>query len=167
MPRLYRCFIACSCIAATYAIVALGQQPLVLSPKADGEVFVLMRAKLSSSQKVVEGLMAGDFTMIRQGGEEMQKICDSNQWRRGDDQVVGHYRSELRRSAMKLVVQAGDENLDGAAYTYMHTLSTCINCHQYSRNVLRVASAQGNSSVVPIPVTEEENAAYRSRTLYR
>ncbi|MCA9126711.1 MAG: hypothetical protein KDB22_06490 [Planctomycetales bacterium] len=157
---------AITTIAATFAIAAVGQQPL-LGPKVDDELFVLMRAKLSSSQKVVEGLMAGDFTMIRQGGEEMQKICDSSQWRHAEDQVVGHYRSELKRSAMKLVAQAGEENLEGAAYTYMHTLSTCINCHQYSRNVLRVAKIQGKSGVVSIPVTEQENAAYQNGSLYR
>ncbi len=167
-----RATIAMALILASGAgYLVLAQQPPMLSPKADADVSVLMRAKLSSSQKVVEGLTSSDFDMIRKGAEDLQKICDSNSWRRGDDQVIGHYRSELRRAAMKLLDQATEQNLDGAAYTYMHTLSTCINCHQYTRAQLRVAgtgkSGAGTAAVVPIPVTERENAAYQARNLYR
>lgn len=168
MKRIWIAPVLVLALAGGAAYFAKAQQPLMLSPRADADLSVLMRAKLSGSQKVVEGLMSSDFDMIRKGGEGLQNICDSNTWRSGDDQVVGHYRSELRRAAMKLVQQANDENLDGAAYTYMHTLSTCINCHQYSRTKLRVAGAGSpESKVVPIPVTEGENNAYRARTIYR
>ena len=105
--------------------------------------------------------------MIRKGGDDLLKICDSSQWRHTDNQVVAHYRGELRRSALKLVSLAAEENLDGAAYAYMHTMTTCINCHQYSRDVLRVASRTEQLQVVPIPVTEQENAARQSRSIYR
>jgi len=105
--------------------------------------------------------------MILKGGEDLLKISDSQNWKRGDDQVVGHYRSELRRAALKLIVQAKAENLDGAAYTYMHTMTTCINCHQYSRDVLRIAGTHGDGPVVPIPVTEHENAARQLGSILR
>lgn len=166
MRRLLTGLLGIGLLSTAWAFYALGQQPALLNAKASQDTVVLMRAKLSSSQKVVEGLMAGDFQMISKGGRDLQKICDSNQWRRGEDQVVSHYRSELRRGATKLVAQAEDKNLDGAAYTYMHTLSTCINCHDYSRNVARVAVGDVNP-VVPIPVTEHENSAYQARSIYR
>jgi hypothetical protein len=152
--------------AAITTLVAVGQQPELATPEASAKVSVLMRAKLGSSEKVVEGLMAGDFAMIRKGGIDLQKICDSGGWRRGDDQVVGHYRSELQRAASKLVKMAEEENLDGAAYTYMHTLTTCINCHQYSRNVLRMASSKQNK-VIRIPVTDENDTTFRYRDVFR
>ena len=151
---------------ALCALCAFAQQPPALNTLSSDESAVLMRAKLSSSQKVIEGLMAGDFAMIRKGGEDLQKICDSSQWRKRDDQVVAHYRGELRRSAIKLVQQAAEENLEGAAYTYMHTMTTCINCHQYSRDVLRIADRSEPLRVVPIPVTEEPSFP-QSRALYR
>lgn len=142
------------------------QEPAPLPVARSDDSTVLMRAKLSSSQKVIEGLMAGDFAMIRKGGEDLQKICDSTQWRQGDNQVIVHYRAELRRSAIKLIKQADEQNLDGAAYTYMHSMTTCINCHQYSRDVLRVALRE-EPRVVPIPVTEPESNSQRARAIYR
>jgi hypothetical protein len=143
---------------------ATGQQPRLSEPRHD-ELSILMQAKLSSTQKVVEGLMSGDFEMIRKGGMDLQRVCDATGWRSHDDQVYGHYRAELKRSAAKLVEQANVSNLDGAAYGYMHTLTTCINCHDHCRNVLRVAQVE--PQVVPIPVTESEFAAQQKRTLYR
>ena len=167
MSRRFKFAFPVCMVLALCTYYATGQQPNELNQLSNDEASVLMRAKLSSSQKVVEGLMAGDFAMIRKGGEDLQKICDSSQWRQRDDQVVAHYRGELRRSAIKLVALAKDENLDGAAYTYMHTMTTCINCHQYSRDVLRIADRSVQSpQVIPIPVTERENAV-QPRAIYR
>ena len=153
-------------VAMSSSMSAQEPRPLPTSVDKPQDSTVTMRAKLSSSQKVVEGLMAGDFAMIRKGGEDLQKICDSTQWKQGENQVVAHYRAELKRSAIKLVQQAEQQNLDGAAYTYMHTMTTCINCHQYSRDVLRLADFE-QSRVVPIPVTEQENAAQLPRVILR
>jgi hypothetical protein len=38
----------------------------------------------------------------------------------------------------------------------MHSLTTCISCHQYCRDVLKIATADDMDKVVPIPVTEDE-----------
>jgi hypothetical protein len=155
--------VVAACLAMVGSVWIVAQQPIPNSRHNDS-VPVLMRAKLGSSQKVVEGLMAGDFEMISKGGVDLQRICESEAWRQHEDPVVVQYRSELRRGAIKLVKLSKEENLEGAAYTYMHTLTTCINCHEYARNVLRIAN---NSPVVPIPATERENAAYRVRDIFR
>lgn len=137
--------------------LAIAQQP-ILSTQQPADLGIAMRAKLGSSQKIVEGLTSANFEMIRKGAEDLQNICDSRVWRPREDQVYSHYRGELQRSAIKLMDQAMAENLDGAAYTYMHTLTTCINCHQYSRDVLRVAVIpRGTAAVVSIPVTEQQS----------
>ncbi len=148
----------------TLATWSLAQQP-TLSEADRNELSILMRAKLSSSQKVVEGLMAGDFDMIRKGGVDLQRICDATNWRSHDDPVYGHYRAELKRSAGRLIEQAAARNLDGAAYGYMHSLTTCINCHAHCRNVLRVAHV--SPRVIPIPVTEQETFARQRSGQYR
>lgn len=148
-------------------VLAWGQQSNRLPEPGQEQLAGLMRAKLSSSQRVVEGLMSGDFDMIRKGGDDLIKICDAEAWRTREDQVYAHYRGELRRSAMKLMKQADEKSLDGAAYTYMHSMTTCISCHEYCRNVLRVASAIPQSPVAPIPVTEQENLQRQYRQLYR
>ena len=108
-----------------------------------------------------------NFDLIRKGADELASICQSNIWRPREDQVYSHYRGELQRAAIKLADLAEQQNLDGAAYTYMHALTTCINCHQYSRDVLRVATLPpGTGAVVSIPVTDQPLEAPR-RTLLR
>lgn len=135
--------------------LAIAQQP-ILRTEQPADLGIAMRAKLGSSQKIVEGLTSANFEMVRKGADELQSICDSRVWRPREDQVYTHYRGELQRSAIKLMELAEQGNLDGAAYTYMHTLTTCINCHQYSRDVLRVAAIpRGSAAVVSIPVTEQ------------
>lgn len=137
------------------------QQP-VLTNREPADLTIAMRAKLGASQKIVEGLTSADFGLIRKGAEELGSICDSQVWRPREDQVYSHYRGDLHRAAIKLAEMSEQQNLDGAAYTYMHTLSTCINCHQYSRDVLRVANLpRGAGAVISIPVTEESTEVYR------
>ncbi len=141
---------------------AIAQQPGFNSVESP-DLGIAMRAKLGSSQRIVEGLTSANFELIRKGAEDLRNICDSRVWRPREDQVYTHYRGDLLRSATKLMEQAEQQNLDGAAYTYMHTLTTCINCHQYSRDVLRVAVVPRESSVILIPATDQPQQAPRTR----
>lgn len=150
-------FVVIALLIVSYGVVSWGQQTLPMPYAGKDQIAGLMRAKLSSSQRVVEGLMSGEFDMIRKAGEDLLKICDATEWRSREDQVYAHYRAELRREAIKLIKQSDEKSLDGAAYTYMHSMTTCISCHEYCRNVLRVALTAPVSPVAPIPVTEEEN----------
>lgn len=142
--------------------IAIAQQPSFNSVESP-DLGIAMRAKLGSSQRIVEGLTSANFELIRKGAEDLRNICDSRVWRPREDQVYSHYRGDLQRSAMKLMEMAEQQNLDGAAYTYMHTLTTCINCHQYSRDVLRVAVVPRESSVILIPATDQPQQAPRTR----
>lgn len=153
-------------LSAGVVMLAWGQAPLKPTHNPD-ELPALMRAKLASSQKVVEGLVAEDFGMIHKGALEMTKVCDATEWHASDDQVYAHYRSELHRTAKKLMLLAEEKNLDGAAYTYMHSLTTCISCHEYSRDVLHIATKSPDLKVVPIPATEGENGPDQKRPLSR
>lgn len=64
-------------VSIGFAVVAWGQQSIRIPEPGREQLGGLMRAKLSSSQRVVEGLMAGDFDLIRKGGEDMIKIWAS------------------------------------------------------------------------------------------
>ncbi len=167
MRHILSVTLALSCVLTVVGFLASAQEPPMLNPHASNEVSVLMRAKLSSSQKIVEGLMAGDFAMIRKGADDLKKICDSAQWKPYEDQVATHYRDELRRIAIRLEMQAENQNLDGAAYMYMLATTNCISCHQYTRDVLRIADRRVPRGVVPIPVSVEESESYQVQPLYR
>lgn len=117
----------------------------------------LMLAKLASSQAMVAGLVTKDFEQIKRGAKDMIRICDASEWESRQDDVYAHHRQELRRHAIKLSQLAEEQNLDGAAFVYMHTVSTCINCHQHCRDVLRIADRPiPKSGVIRIPVAEDD-----------
>ncbi|HET6422470.1 MAG TPA: hypothetical protein VFG20_02230 [Planctomycetaceae bacterium] len=137
-------------------LAAAEQQRAVPRPKHDEKLAALMLAKLASSQKIVSGLVSEDFADIRRGAEEMNRICEATEWTGHNDQIYAHHRTELKRQSQKLIKLADDRNLEGAAFTYMHSLTTCISCHQYCRDVLKIAEDFGpGNKVVPIPVSED------------
>lgn len=147
---------ALTLIIAGVWLAAAEQPRAVTQPEHDEKLAALMLAKLASSQKIVSGLVSEDFAEIRRGAEELDRICEATAWPGHGDQIYSHHRTELKRQAQKLIKLADDRNLDGAAYTYMHSLTTCISCHQYCRDVLKIADVGSPmNKVVPIPVTED------------
>ncbi|MBA4018999.1 MAG: hypothetical protein C0483_17660 [Pirellula sp.] len=94
---------------------------------------ILMRAKLAASQQALEGLMAGDCDLIGRGARQLRDIEHWSTSKR--DAVYDHYSAEFRRLSEKLVHLAEEENLEGALFTYQYLTSTCVNCHQYVRDV--------------------------------
>jgi hypothetical protein len=119
------------------------------------ETKVLMRAKLSSSQKVLEGLLAEDFTLIAHGAREMLRISEAAEWPRARDAVYDHYATEFRRQCIKLESLANSTNHQGASFTYLHMTTTCINCHDYVRDSLRIArEPNGGVQLIPAQMPE-------------
>lgn len=120
------------------------------------ETKVLMRAKLTSSQKVLEGLLAEDFTLIAHGAREMRRISEAAEWPRARDAVYEHYAAEFRRQCMKLESLANSTNREGASFTYLHMTTTCINCHDYVRDSLRIArEPNGGVQLIPAHLPEQ------------
>lgn len=114
----------------------------------------LMLAKLASTQRIVTGLVSKNFGEIKRGAKDMMSICEASQWESHPDPLYGHYKTELSRQASKLSDLADQQNLDGAAFNYIQTISTCVSCHAHCRDVLRIASVP--SRVIRIPSSEEE-----------
>ncbi len=117
----------------------------------------LMRAKLASTQSVVEGLVEKDFRVINDAGVELLKMCNSTDWEANQDQTYADYREQLRRQSRKLIDQAGVRNLEGATYAYLGVLSTCVDCHSHCRDVLKIAADTPRLRAVPIPTTAVDN----------
>jgi hypothetical protein len=127
------------------------------TPANSLELTTLMQAKLASSQRITEGLVTKDFELIRKGAEELRRIAAATKWYSQADPVFAQHRGELSRQTEKLIRAAEEKNLDAAAYTYFGSLRTCIGCHEYCRDVLRVPALRRNPKAVsPIPVTDDE-----------
>ena len=127
----------------------------------------LMRAKVASSHKIMEGLVARDFTEIRSGAEELKRICQATEWEAHSDPVYAHYRADLIRQANKLIEAADQSHADAATFAYVNTLTTCINCHDHCRDVLKIATAKRTAKVIPIPTIDSDDAAPGEKTIRR
>ncbi len=119
------------------------------------ETEILMRAKLTSSQKVLEGLVAEDYTLVVQGAREMKRISEAAEWPRSRDEIFEHYAAEFRRLCNKLETLAGKTNHEGASFTYLQTTTTCIDCHNYVRGAFRIAEQPGGGvQLIPAQLPE-------------
>ena len=141
---------------ATWSLVRGEPKP---APVYQPPETALMRAKLASSHKIMEGLVARDFKQIHDGAAELKRICRATEWEAHSDPVYGHYRNELVRQANKLIEAAGQSNTDSATFAYMNALTSCINCHEHCRDVLKIASVRRPTKVIPIPTTDRDDSA--------
>ncbi len=119
--------------------------PIVSEPE------VLMQAKLTSSKRVLEGLLRRDFDTIARAAREMKRISKATAWPRPQDEVYSHFSTEFQRQCNQLESQADALNHEAVKFTYMHMTTTCINCHEYIRDSRRVAGMEGHGGVRPIP----------------
>jgi cytochrome c556 len=94
-----------------------------------------MRAKLSHSQKVLEGLTTEDFDMIAQNAQAMSLLSQATNWQVLQTPEYLDQSREFRRAADAVTEAAKKKNLDGAALAYVEMTMKCINCHKYVRGV--------------------------------
>lgn len=153
--------IGAACLSLSWAFVhGYSDAP---NAHSDVKQSALMRAKLASTQRIVDGLVSKDFGDITKGAEEIIKICKAEEWKAHEDEVYSHHRRELMLQAEKMMSAATAENLDGAAYSYIHALTTCISCHDHCRDVLKIAHTDNSTHIIPIPTTDEAVAPRRAR----
>lgn len=143
-------------------VVGLGWSLLHAETKAPAKPLhvpqpALMRAKVASSHKIMEGLVAKDFNEIHAGATELKRICRATEWEAHSDPVYAHHRIELIRQADKLIAAADQSNLDATTFAYINALTTCINCHDHCRDVLKIANVKRTAKIIPIPTTDSDD----------
>ena len=136
-------------LGTTVTLFSVGQTPTVVQPEKAPTA--LMAAKLSHSQKVLEGLVRKDFGAIRKGANEMKQISEAAEWPRQRDPVYEHFGREFRRQSAQLVSLADKRNHEGAMFVYLQMTTTCIQCHDYVRDSIRVAEPGARGDVQRIP----------------
>jgi hypothetical protein len=101
----------------------------------DKKVADLMRRKLTSSQKVLEGLAIADFDLIARNADELIRVSKAAEWHVVKTPKYEVFSNEFRRSAETLGQRARDKNLDGAALAYVELTLTCVRCHKHVREI--------------------------------
>ncbi|HUF63954.1 MAG TPA: hypothetical protein VMN36_17880 [Verrucomicrobiales bacterium] len=126
-------------------------------PPDDGraQLLIFMRAKLESSQSVLEGLVTGNFDKVLAGAEKMEVMSAAAQWYVMPGEEYKRRSEVFRAAAQRLAQMAKAKNSDGAALAYMQLTMSCIDCHQAVRapgvarlspNSLRRAAEQPTAS---------------------
>jgi len=111
---------------------AIGKPPATKEPSGTSK---FMRAKLTASQSVLEGLVTEDYTKITAGARKMIVMSKATEWQVIKGPEYAQYSAEFRRSCEQLIRMAKKKNMDGSALSYMHLTMTCIGCHKFVRGV--------------------------------
>ena len=90
-----------------------------------------LRGKLSSNQKIVEGLATKNFAMIGEGAKEIQALVKGQHWFVLQTKEYQDYSAEMQAAAKLLEQAAESQNLDSAALRYFDLTLNCLDCHRY------------------------------------
>jgi hypothetical protein len=95
-----------------------------------------MRAKLGSTDKILEGLVTEDFDKIAEGAKELETMSGAEQWRVSNDAMYAHFSADFRLIAKNLQKDAAEKELDAASMKYIRLTMSCIECHKFVRATL-------------------------------
>ncbi len=112
------------------------------------KVSEFMRAKLTPSQRVLEGLTIEDFDLIAKHAQEMSLLSQAATWQVLQTAEYRDRSTEFRRSADALSEAAKKKNLEAAALAFVDVTMKCVNCHKYVRHV-RMAKAPLAEQLAP------------------
>ena len=119
----------------------------------ENPVAIFMRAKLTSSKDLLEGLMTEDFVKIKQASDQMVVMSNAAGWQVIQGPAYSQYSAEFRRTASQLSKAADDKNIDRAYLAYVQLTLSCIDCHKY---------VKGTKIARHAPLREGKTVAVRS-----
>jgi hypothetical protein len=109
------------------------QEPQRLNRVLTKELGELMRRKLESSQKVLEGIALSDFDRIAKHADDLIAVSKQAEWQVLKTPQYESYSNDLRRSAEVMIQQSREKNLDGVVLAYVDMTLTCVKCHKHVR----------------------------------
>lgn len=115
-----------------------------------------MRKKLGGSNKVLKGLMTDDFNQIEEGADALMKMSLAEEWRVSKDPSYARFSLSYQDTVRKLKTKAKKGNIDGAALAWMDVTMSCIECHEWVRNVMIADNDLQPSSPMLAKYTETE-----------
>ncbi|MCP4782818.1 MAG: hypothetical protein GY903_15340 [Fuerstiella sp.] len=95
-----------------------------------------MRMKLNASNQILEGLVVDDLTLVVKGSEALLKMSAAEKWRASNDMMYLQRSRDFRQSVELLRNKAKKASIDGAALAWVDVTMSCIQCHEWVRNVL-------------------------------
>lgn len=94
-----------------------------------------MRGKLTSNQKIVEGLSLKNFALVREGAEGVTALVKGQHWFVLDTPEYKEYSKDMEQAAQRLIKAADNKNIEAATLRYFEVTLNCIDCHRYLETV--------------------------------
>lgn len=98
----------------------------------------VMKAKLESSQKVLEGIATENFVTVSTHAQKLVALSQVAGWQARQTSEYKQYTTEFRRHAEALQKAAKEENVDAASVAWFQLTISCVNCHRHIRGVRTV-----------------------------
>lgn len=98
----------------------------------------VMKLKLESSQKVLEGIATENFTTISANAQKLVALSQAAGWQARQTPEYKQFTAEFRRHAEALQKAARSENVDAASVAWFQLTISCVNCHRHMRGVQTV-----------------------------
>jgi hypothetical protein len=95
----------------------------------------IMLAKLKHAQTLIDALTREDFGQVEKNATALVRISDGAEFlnaRRTEEYVV--QARGFRETVSRMAVKARDRNIDGVMLAYLDMSTSCLKCHQYTRN---------------------------------
>jgi hypothetical protein len=121
--------------AAAVVFVCLSVLQIRSNAERPNEVSVFMKAKLTHSQKLIEGLAIEDYDLLAKNAQRLSLLSQESTWKVLQTVDYLRYSNEFRRSTDALREAAEDKNLDGATLAYVQMTMNCVKCHKYVRQI--------------------------------
>lgn len=93
----------------------------------------VMRSKLDSSQKVLEGIATENFATITASAQRLVVLSQVAGWQARQTPEYKQLTAEFRRQAESLVKAAKDGNPEAASLAWFQLTISCVNCHKHIR----------------------------------
>ncbi|MEQ2007543.1 MAG: hypothetical protein ABMA26_12160 [Limisphaerales bacterium] len=98
----------------------------------------VMKLKLESSQKVLEGIATENFVTISANAQKLVVLSQAAGWQARQTPEYKQFTAEFRRHAEALQKAARSENVDAASVAWFQLTISCVNCHRHMRGVQTV-----------------------------
>jgi len=125
-------------VAALTLLALAGAQLLTASAAQKDEstrdkVRVFMRAKLTNSQNVIEGLATENWDLIEGGAARMLVMSKATEWTVGDGPQYKQDTNDFVNACKQLITQSKVKNIEGTTLAYLQLTMNCVECHKHVR----------------------------------
>ncbi|MCA9049650.1 MAG: hypothetical protein KDA89_13030 [Planctomycetaceae bacterium] len=95
-----------------------------------------MFQKLAYSNRILKGLMTDDLKLVEDNADRLLKMSHEERWRASNDMMYMQHSTQYRNAVDDLRTKATRNSVDGAALAWINVTMSCIQCHEWVRNVI-------------------------------